>query len=293
MELAEFYRYIEFEKRYSPQTLISYKTDLQQFASFLDDEFKVSPSEAKAFQIRSWLSGLIFQGNTPRSVNRKISSLKSFFHFLEYGNKITENPMDKVSAPRVGKKLPVFVTEENMRVLFENCDFAEDFPGLRDRLILEILYSTGIRLAELVSLTHKNIDVKSERIKVKGKGNKERVIPMIKPLVESYQKYLKAKDELFGAGFSEYVFVTNKGKKVYDKFVYRVVNFYLSNHTTVGKRSPHVLRHSFATHMLNQGADINAIKELLGHSSLSATEVYTHNTVEKLKKVYKQAHPKA
>ena len=293
MELAEFYKYIEYEKRYSPNTLISYRNDLQQFADFLKSEYDSLPALASSIQIRSWLSDLMTRGISPKSVNRKISSLKSFYRFLETNNKITVNPMQKVSSPRTGRKLPVFVPEDKMQTLFDEFDFGEDFPGVRNRLILELFYATGIRLAELISLKHKDVDVSTGQIKVKGKGNKERVIPMLRPLLHTYKKYLLLKQDIFGYDISDDVFVTDTGKKIYRKFAYRIVNFYLSTHTTVGKRSPHVLRHSFATHMLNQGADINAIKELLGHSSLSATEVYTHNTVEKLKTVYKQAHPKA
>ncbi len=293
MELAEFYKYLEYEKRYSPNTLISYQNDLHQFADFICSEYESHPATASSSQIRSWLSDLMSRGISPKSVNRKISSLKSYYKFLESNNKIAANPMQKVTSPRTGKKLPVFISEEKMQMLFDEIEFEEDFAGVRNRLILEMFYSTGMRLAELISLTHKDIDISSAQIKVKGKGNKERVIPMLRSLLNTYNKYLSLKQDIFGYDIIDDVFVTDEGKKIYRKFAYRVVNFYLSAHTTVGKRSPHVLRHSFATHMLNQGADINAIKELLGHSSLSATEVYTHNTVEKLKTVYKQAHPKA
>jgi len=293
MELAKFYKYIEYEKRYSPNTLISYKNDLQQFSDFLSSEYQTLPSLSSSSQVRSWLSDLMVRGVSPKSINRKISSLKSFYRFLESNNKIAVNPMQKVSSPKTGKKLPVFVPEEKMQMLFDEIDSGEDFPGLRNRLILEMFYATGIRLAELIALKHQDIDIAKAQIKVKGKGNKERIIPMLRSLLNTYKKYLILKQEIFGDQITDDVFVTDEGKKIYRKFAYRVVNFYLSTHTTVGKRSPHVLRHSFATHMLNHGADINAIKELLGHSSLSATEVYTHNTVEKLKTVYKQAHPKA
>ncbi len=293
MELAEFYKYLEYEKRYSSNTLISYQNDLQQFADFLKPEYDKRPASANSIQIRAWLSELMAAGVSPKTVNRKISSLKSFYKFLETQNKITINPMHKVSSPKIGKKLPVFVPEERMQMLFDEFDFGEEFPEVRNRLILEMFYATGMRLSELTTLKHKDVDIFSAQIKVKGKGNKERVIPMLRPLVNTYKKYLALKQDIFGYNITDDVFVTDEGKKIYRKFVYRVVNFYLSTHTTVGKRSPHVLRHSFATHMLNQGADINAIKELLGHSSLSATEIYTHNTVEKLKTVYKQAHPKA
>ena len=293
MELQEFINYLQFEKRFSRHTLLSYTTDLNQFSDFIKNQYDVIPAQAKSSQIRAWLSGLISSGLSGKSVRRKISSLKSFYRYLESERDLAENPMLKVSAPRISKKLPVFVSEEKMQTLFEEINFSQDFAGIRNRLILEMFYATGMRLSELVSLKHKDVNVSDLQIKVKGKGNKERIIPMLRPLAVTYKRYNSAKQEIFGFNITDEVFVTDKGKKIYHKFVYRVVNSYLSRHTSAGKRSPHVLRHSFATHMLNQGADINAIKELLGHSSLSATEVYTHSTAEKLKSIYKQAHPKA
>jgi len=202
--------------------------------------------------------------------------------------------MAKVSSPKIARKLPVFVPEYQMESFFEPHNNEEyEFARIRDRLILEMFYFTGIRLDELVSIKNRDLDFQSNIIKVTGKGNKQRLIPMLPTLVSSCQKYLKAKHTNFDIQCDEYLFVTDKGKKVYHKFVYRKVNFYLSYMSTVSQKSPHVLRHTFATHMLNRGADLNAIKEILGHSNLGATQVYTHNTVEKLKKVYKQAHPKA
>ncbi len=293
MIAESFLEYLKYEKRYSPHTIAAYKTDLNQFAGFLQSEYDALPHHAAAAQIRHWLSGLVLQGNTAKSVNRKISSLKSFFRYLEIHHDHDANPMHKVTAPKIPARLPVYVPEDSMQSLFEQFEFPKDFKGLRDKLILETFYCTGMRLAELTSLRHTDIDLHKGQIRVTGKGNKERIIPMVASLMASYKDYLAEKKRIFDNNTTNLVFVTDKGKKIYPRFVYRVVNFYLSSATTVSKRSPHVLRHSFATHMLSNGADINAIKDLLGHANLSATEVYTHNTVEKIKSVYKQAHPKA
>ncbi len=291
--MIEFLKYLELEKRYSEHTLKSYRTDLLQFAHFLAKEYSNEPAIASSAQIRSWLAALMDAGVAARSVNRKISTLKSFYRFLQTRNLLEVNPMERVTAPRTSRTLPVFIPEDDIASLFDELEFTRDFKGIRDRLVLEMLYTTGMRLSELVGLTHKDVDMIAGQIRVKGKGNKQRLIPLLGSLLLTFRQYVSDKQQLFVFNAADPVFVTDKGKKIYRKFVYRTVKFYLSVHTTVGKRSPHVLRHSFATHMLNHGADINAIKELLGHSSLSATQVYTHNTVEKLKSVYKQAHPKA
>lgn len=293
MAIESFIQYLSKEKRYSQHTVSGYKTDLDQFAVFLSTEFETDIIHAEFRQVRYWLSGLIEKKITSRTVRRKISSLKSFFRYLETKGKIQVNPMEKITLPKTSMRLPAFLGEESIQSLFEEKDFDNSFAGLRDRTILEMFYSTGMRLSELVNLRHDDTDSGSGVLRLTGKGNKQRIVPMTTLLLNVFQEYVNEKRKLFGDTDEGFVFVTDKGKKVYSKFVYRVVNFYLSKHTTVSKRSPHVLRHTFATHMLNNGADINAIKELLGHSSLSATEVYTHNTVEKIKSVYKQAHPRA
>ncbi len=293
MKADEFLQYLQFEKRYSPHTIAGYKTDLKQFERYLKDSFQTIPQQASSQQIRNWLSGLVAARLSAKSVNRKISSLNSFYQHLEAGGKIEANPMVKVSPPKIPRKLPAYVSEVHMQTLIDEFEFSHDFTGIRDKLILETFYCTGIRLAELTGLRHSDVNLTKAIIRVTGKGNKQRVVPMVEELQTTFKQYLEEKSRVFGNDTTGYIFVTDKGKKVYPKFVYRVVNFYLSTNTTVSKRSPHVLRHSFATHMLNNGADINAIKDILGHSSLSATEVYTHNTVEKIKSVYKQAHPKA
>ncbi len=293
METADFLHYLQYGKRYSSHTVSGYKTDLKQFSEYLKDTFNTTPLQATSQQIRNWLSGLVAARLSAKTVNRKISSLNSFYQHLEMGGKMETNPMAKVTPPKIPRKLPAYVSETNMQTLIEDFEFSHDFKGLRDKLILETFYCTGIRLSELTGLKYTDINLSKGTIRVTGKGNKERIVPMVEELKSTFAHYLEEKKRVFGNDTIGYIFVTDKGKKVYPKFVYRVVNFYLSTNTTVSKRSPHVLRHSFATHMLNNGADINAIKDLLGHSSLSATEVYTHNTVEKIKSVYKQAHPKA
>jgi integrase/recombinase XerC len=289
-----FIQYIQSEKRYSPHTVTSYRNDLEQFFSFLEKEYHITEiKDIGHFQIRSWLASLMEDHITARTVNRKITSLKSFYKFLIKEKEVEENPMVKIIAPKASKRLPAFVEKEKMQRLFETVDFGEGFEGARDRLIMEIFYMTGMRLSELVNLKLNDVQLNKNTIKVLGKRNKERIIPFSNSLDKQITDYLQLRKEIAGAEAEAFLFVTVKGKKVYQKLVYRMINHYLSMVTTLDKKSPHILRHTFATHMLNNGADLNAIKELLGHANLSATQVYTHNTIEKLKKVYKQSHPKA
>ena len=248
-------------------------------------------AEVSHGMIRSWIVSLMDQGISSRTVNRKITSLKSFFRFLLRKNEISLNPMLKVQSPKTSKRLPVFVDQDKMELLFEKVDFGEGFEAQRDHLLLEFLYATGMRLSELIGLKESSIDQYQSQIKVLGKRNKERIIPFTKKLQSSIREYLQEKKKMFPGEDS--FFVTDNGKPLYPKLVYRIVTKRLSAVTTLDKKSPHVLRHTFATHMLNNGADINSVKELLGHANLSATQVYTHNTIEKLKQVYKQAHPRA
>jgi integrase/recombinase XerC len=230
---------------------------------------------------------------SPASVHRKISCLRIFFRYLRKEGVIKHDPMDKVVLPKRKKKLPVFVSEDALDNLLDKFEFGSDFPGIRNRTIIEMLYLTGMRRAELIGLRNNDVDLSAATIKVTGKRNKQRIIPMVKSFIVRLEEYLKVRDELFPSDNEGCFFITNKGNKLYDKFVYNTVKCYLTLVTTIEKRSPHVLRHTFATHMLNHGADLNSIKELLGHANLSATQIYTHNTFEKLKKVYKQAHPRA
>ena len=292
MPKNEFYSYLEFEKRFSPHTIISYKTDIEQFHAYLEKEFELTDlTTAKHQFIRTWIVSLMNASLSAKSVNRKISSLRSFYKFLKRQGLIEETPMTKITPPKQSKRLPVFVEKANMDELLDKGDFGEGYKASRDRLIIEILYSLGIRLSELINIKESDINFYNNTIKVLGKRNKERIIPFTQELGESIKRFQEIKSEL---GFSkDYLLHTEKNKKLYEKLVYRVVNYYISTVSTLTKKSPHVLRHTFATHMLNNGADLNSIKELLGHANLSATEVYTHNTFDKLKSIYKQAHPRA
>ncbi len=243
--------------------------------------------------IRSWLAGLRNKNIEPRSIHRKISSLKSFFKYhLRQGN-LKQSPVVSIISPKSNKRLPQFVQEKETSTLFEHVEFSDDWKGQTAKLSLQILYYTGIRLSELIGLKENEIDMAHQSIKVLGKGNKERIIPVGKDLIQQIQSYIQEKYNQFAEADRTVLLVTDKGKKLYPKYVYLQVNQYLSLITSIDKKSPHVLRHTFATHLMNNGADLNAVKKLLGHSSLAATQVYTHNTIEKLKEIHKQAHPKA
>ena len=290
--ISDFCNYITHQKRYSPHTVVAYQKDLEQFNTFLVKQYDItSVNDVTSIIIRSWIVELIEEGITPRSINRKISTLKSFYKFL-LKNKLTEsNPLVKIVTPKIAKRLPVFLGEIDVDKLFSEISFQDDFEGVRDQLVLELFYSTGIRLSELVNLKLSFVDLSTKTIKVLGKRNKERIIPIGEKLINLVVRYLSKRKE--NEVKNIYFFTTNKGEQTYPKLIYRLVNKYLSLITTVSKKSPHILRHTFATHMLNNGADLNTIKEILGHASLSATQVYTHNTIEKLKNIYKQAHPRA
>ena len=292
--MKSFLNYIEFEKRYSNHTITSYKNDLTQFGDFLKKEYEEdSFLEAKYEYIRHWIIALLENGLEPQTINRKIATLKSYYKFQLREGLITKNPMLKIKAPKTAKKLPVFVEEKNMTNLLDYFEYSDDFKGVRDRLVIELLYGTGIRLSELIELEEKNVSIYEKTIKVIGKGQKERIIPVNHNLLKTIELYIKLKiNENFGNKTKQLI-VKNDGEKVYPTFIYRMVKKYLGAVTTSDKKSPHVLRHSFATHLLNKGANLNAVKELLGHTSLAATQVYTHNSIEKLKKVFEQAHPKA
>ena len=294
MKLTSFFQYLKLEKRFSEHTLSAYQNDLQQFSSFINITFQItSELEVTHTQIRSWIVDMMQNGITPRSINRKLSTLKSYFKFLRKRGVLEENPMIKVIAPKTGKRLPMFVKESKMELLLDKLDLGEGFKALRAKAIIELLYTTGMRRSELINLKLSDIDRSSSYLKVLGKGNKERLIPFGKKLLTVIDDYLESREQEFPDNIVPEIFITDKGKKLYPKFVYNIVKQNLSQVTTIAQRSPHVLRHSFATHLSNNGADLNAIKELLGHANLSATQVYTHNSIEKLRKVYQQAHPKA
>jgi integrase/recombinase XerC len=290
--LANFIDHIRHEKKLSVHTTEAYQNDLLQFSEFLGKE--VSDGDllhVNHLSVRSWVAQLIDSGVAARSVNRKLSSLKSFYKYLLRNDIIKTNPLQKVQGPKTPKKLPVFIDEGQMEKLFDDIEFEEGFTGTRDKLLLDILYQTGIRRAELINLKEQNVDLYDLTIKVLGKRNKERIIPISLELKRNLEAYFKVKKS---EGLDNpLLFVSPKNKAMKETEVYKLVKKYLSAITTLGKKSPHVLRHTFATHLLNNGADINAVKELLGHANLAATQVYTHNTIEKLKKTYKRAHPRS
>lgn len=293
MYKEDFIKYLQFEKHYSNHTVRAYRNDLNQFLDYVSQNYETEDIKTITHKmVRSWIADCLDHDISERTINRKISSLQSFFKYLRRMGYIQFNPMVKVYTPKVGRRVPYFVDENHMDLLLNEDFFPNDFFGKRDQLIIEILYQTGIRLSELINIKDSDIDPGKYQIRIKGKRNKERIIPVTKALYQLVEDYRKTRDENFFGSGNGYLILTDKGKKVYEKFVYRRVKKYLGYITTIEKKSPHVLRHTFATHMLNKGADLNAIKELLGHSNLSATQVYTHTTFEKLKKIYKQAHPR-
>lgn len=293
--INHFLQYIQYEKRLSVHTVLSYQNDLTQFQHYLKNTYQIDSLEAvNHFIIRSWLSEMLSQKITPRTINRKISSLNAFYKYLERDSIVSINPMQKVIGPKSSKRLPVFVEEKSVNKLFDGElleYFTNDFEGKRNKLILLLFYSTGVRLSELITLTINQIDLSRNSLKVLGKRNKERIIPMTAELIHELNNYIDSRKEYFNQ--SDYLFITEKGEKMYPKLVYNIVKKYLTMVTTIDKRSPHVLRHTFATHLLNKGADLNSIKELLGHANLSATQVYTHNSIERLKQVHKNRHPRS
>lgn len=294
MTRISFLKYLEFEKRYSFHTVSAYENDLKQFSVYLETVYGVSDTiKTEFFHVRSWIVELMSQKVSARSINRKLSTLKSYFKYLQLRELIDVSPMQKVIAPKAGKKLPVFLNNKQTEFLSEQILFENSFSGKRDQLILEMFYATGMRRAELINLKLSDIDFKANRLTVLGKGNKERIIPFGESLKRTLFSYIEQRKLDFPENESHNLLLTNKGGPVYPKLVYNTVKKYLSQVTTLEKRSPHVLRHTFATHLMDEGADLNAVKELLGHSSLAATQVYTHNSIEKLKRAYKQAHPKA
>jgi integrase/recombinase XerC len=294
MHTAQFLTYLKTEKRYSSHTLKAYENDLQQFALFISGKEEIIPDGVGHKQIRLWIVQLMENGVSPRTIRRKVSSLGSYFRYLVRKGILPSNPLVKINLPKWGRPLPEFIPENNLDNLFDNIHFGDDYSGHRDRVMLELLYFTGIRRSELVRLNNSDVNTAELTIKVHGKGGKERFVPLNRAFAAVLLDYRAKRESVFGAAPpSEPFFVTEKNKRLYPELVYRVVRKYLLLVAGAGKRSPHILRHSFATHMLNKGADLNAIKELLGHANLNATQVYTHNSFEKLKKIYKQAHPRA
>ena len=293
-EADSFLEYLKFEKRYSPHTIRSYQDDLTFFFEYLSAEYaELSIKDIKPTFIRSWLAKQKEKGASAKTINRRISTLKSFFKYQLRQEVIETSPMTTIVSPKQSKRLPNYVEQKDTEVLFEHVEFPDNWEGLMNKMILELLYCSGMRLSELISLKEKQVDLHKNSLKILGKGNKERIIPFSHEIKTDLEQYLKEKRSQFGETAAEFLLVNEKGNKLYPKYVQLVVKKYLSLITTIEKKSPHVLRHTFATHLMNNGAELNAVKELLGHSSLAATQIYTHNTIEKLKDIHKKAHPKA
>lgn len=291
--IQSFIDYLKFEKRYSKHTLLSYQTDLTAFYDFLVTQYEQMPVRAIThIYIRSWLATLKDDDMKAKTINRKISALKSFFRYQVKIGAISQTPMAKIIAPKNEKRLPNFVPDQDMQKVL-NQNFSDDWQGKTEKLLLMLFYQTGMRLSEVIQLKESGINFSGSSIKVLGKGNKERILPAAPELLKEVKLYLQEKKKSIAQPESNLLFCDDKGKALQPRKVYQIVRNKLYGNTTIEKRSPHVLRHSFATHLMNNGADLNAVKELLGHSSLAATQVYTHNTIEKLKNVYKKAHPKA
>lgn len=293
--LFSFITHLEYEKRASVHTVLAYRKDLEQFADFLKATFDTdSPEQVGPAEIRAWMIDLVEQGLAAASVNRKIATLRSFYKFLLQAGKITKDPTYKLKTLKTPKRLPEFIQEDAMEKILNEMVFATDFEGQRDKIVMEFLYATGVRLSELINLRWKDVDLTADQVKVLGKRNKERIIPLTKALKRDISLYRNSFLESFRKlDREDYFIVTIHREQAYPMKIYRIVKKHLDFFVQTSKRSPHLLRHTFATHLLNKGADLNAVKDLLGHANLAATQIYTHNTTEKLKAVFDQAHPKA
>jgi integrase/recombinase XerC len=292
--IEKFLQYVSFQKRQSSHTTASYRNDLEQFAAYLHQTYQMTDlTQVDYHLVRSWIIVLSEEKLQATSINRKIATLKSFYKFLTKQGYISNNPMLRIKALKTPKRTPTFIEESDMTMLLDHLEFADDFEGCRDKLILEMLYNTGMREAELLGLRELDINYIRKELKVLGKGNKERVIPITQTLNHLIQAYVYQKQQQFPQLSHDFLIVTSEGEPAYPMLIYRIVKKYLNLVSKADKKSPHILRHTFATHLLNKGADLNAIKEIMGHSSLSATQIYTHNSLEKLKEIFEQAHPKA
>lgn len=291
--IDSFLRYLKYEKRSSRHTLIAYESDLRQFGQYMEEMGVDDERGIKTRFIRDWVVALHYNNLKPRSIHRKIASLRAYFKHLLREEIISSSPVEGVVLPKLPKNLPDFVKEKEMDFLLDHVPFSDDYPGIRDRTIIDLFYGTGMRLSELVALRDNDFDLKSGLVKVLGKRNKERLVPVTRSTIHSVNEYIGVRNKTFGTGKFPAFFLTDKGEAIYHKSVYRIVNKHLKSVTTLAKKSPHILRHTYATILLNRGADINAIKELLGHSNLNATQIYTHNTFEQLLSIYNQAHPRA
>ncbi|WP_179344045.1 tyrosine-type recombinase/integrase [Winogradskyella ursingii] len=293
MSLQAFSDYLVLEKAYSKHTVKAYVRDIEMFQYFLDEHHsKIEISKANYSLIRQWVVELVNSGISNMTINRKISSLNAYFKFLMKVGDITSNSLKQHKALKISKKVQIPFSEQEMLSVIENSIKIVDFESARNQLIIELFYSTGIRRIELVNIKTSDVDFSNQQLKVLGKRNKERYIPLLPSTIRIISTYLEYRENLPTIKDSEMLFLTQKGIKIYEMLVYRIINKYFSEASSKAKCSPHVLRHSFATHLLNQGADLNAVKELLGHTSLAATQVYTHNSIAELKKVYAKSHPR-
>ncbi len=290
--ITSFLEYLSLEKKYSKHTIIAYKTDLVAFNKFCETEYDIKHlREVNYAIVRSWIVNLVNQGISNRSINRKATSLKSFYTFLQKTAQINSNPLTKHKALKVEKKVQVPFSVKEVEEVLSSIDLEKDFVSIRNKLILELFYSTGIRRIELVNIKESDINFSNKTIKILGKRNKERFVPLLESVLKTLREYLELKKQY--TSLEDVLFITEKGNKIYEILVYRIINTYFSKVSSKVKKSPHILRHSFATHLLNEGADLNSVKELLGHSSLASTQVYTHNSLDAIKKVYNQAHPRS
>ncbi|MFT5736091.1 MAG: integrase/recombinase XerC [Maribacter sp.] len=294
MAVKDFVAYLELEKNYSRHTVVAYINDLSEFSAFYADNFDTTDlNQVQYVVIRSWIVSLSEAGLSNRTINRKIASLKAYYRFLQKTGSISMNPLAKHKSLRISKKIEIPFSELEMETVLSAFGFTNDFEGKRNQLMIHLLYASGIRRAELINLKLSDVDFETKSIKVLGKRNKERIIPMLNSLEPHFLNYYREREKIHSKEENTYVFISSLGNKIYETLVYRTVNKYFTDVSSKLKKSPHILRHTFATHLLNKGADLNSVKELLGHSSLASTQVYTHNSIAELKKVHALAHPRA
>lgn len=293
MSIDEFIDYLALEKNYSSHTVSAYQNDIEDFSNFCTNEFALDSIDAMEYvMIRRWVVHLVNSGVSNRTINRKVASLKAYYKFLQRIGKIETNPLGKHKALKTSKKVEVPFSENEMENLLTRIPFENDFEGIRDKLIIELFYASGIRRSELINLKMNNVNLKQGSLKVLGKRNKERILPLLPSTKSLFSSYFDARESLVTLADTPYVFLSKSGNKIYETLVYRIINGYFSKVSSKVKKSPHILRHTFATHMLNHGADLNSVKELLGHTSLASTQVYTHNSIAELKKIHASAHPR-
>ena len=293
MSIPSFLSYLSLERKYSPHTVTAYKADLEEWALFCSEEFSLKDIDSANYSlIRSWIVQLVDSKVSNRTINRKIAALKAYYKFLLRIGQIAANPLAKHTALKTTKKVEIPFSELEMEAVLQQITYADDFEGARDKLIVALLYTTGMRRAEMINLKMGNVDFSSMTLKVLGKRNKERILPLLSSTKELFDQYFVYRDALKTIEDGEFVFLSKAGNKIYETLVYRIINRYFSEVSSKVKKSPHILRHTFATHLLNKGADLNSVKELLGHSSLASTQVYTHNSIAELKKVHSASHPR-